>query len=413
MASSLNDTQTIELSEHDRSAPLQLSEDVLDCIDAKINSSATRLKYEYTENGSVRLQTSSYVGLISLPGGIQVRIKPKAAGGNLLRLLLYAHGTTIATTDSTVEARQGDLFLDAIGSLFLDRLQQIIRRGLGKSYQTKQAREEYLRGRLDVHRQLSRGPAAGTTFEIEYEDLTHDTIENQTVLYATHLLARLVSTEALQSTLRQREQQLRREVTLRPIQAPGLDEIHLDRLNQYYEDILRLAKVIVQSAFVENLQTGTNETYGLLLNMNRLFERVIERAARDALSASSWRVEEQARIDGLVTGGTPKVEMYPDFVLRDQNGKIRLIGDAKWKTGRPVQSDIYQLTSYQLADDVPGLVLYPSQNGTIETEYQVDNRLPLHLRELPTGRMTSDFESFTDGLVNTLMSEFRQIVPHF
>jgi len=110
MTSSSVDTTTIELNEHDQSAPLELSEHVLDTIDTRINDSTTRLNYEYTKDGSVRLKTSSYVGLVSLPNGMQVRIRPKAAGGNFLRLLLYAHGSTAATIDSTVKALEGELF---------------------------------------------------------------------------------------------------------------------------------------------------------------------------------------------------------------------------------------------------------------------------------------------------------------
>ncbi len=401
-----NDGKTIELTEYDRSEPLELSEDVLNTIDTRINETTTRLSYEYTDKGNVRLRTSSFVGLVSLQNGTQVRIRPKAAGGNFLRLLLYAHGATEAMTDSTVQALEGNLFVNTIGALYLDRLQQVVQRGLDKDYRTKQTREEYLRGRLDIHRQLSRGTMAATTFDIEYEDLTHDTIENQTLLYATHLLSRLVTDPTIKNTLRQREQQLRREITLRPIHPAELETLHLDRLTAYYDDILRLATVVIRSTFVDNMQAGTQETYGLLVNMNRIFERVVERAAEDALADTSWHVEAQARVVGLVTGGSPAVNMHPDFVLRDENGNIKLVGDAKWKTGRPSQSDIYQMTSYQLADDVPGVLLYPSQNGDTETEYRIDDRLSLHLRELPTGYNATDLESFSQKLSVSLKTEF-------
>ncbi|WP_084509959.1 McrC family protein [Haloplanus natans] len=413
MTSISGGASTIELKEHDQSEPLDLSEDVLDTIDSRINESTTRLDYEYTENGCVRLQTSSYVGLVALPDGRQIRIRPKAAGGNFLRLLLYAHGATAATIDDTVTALQGELFLDAIGSLFLDRLQEVVKRGLGKEYLTTEAREEYLRGRLDVHRQLSRGNVATTKFEIEYEKLTHDTVQNQTILYATHLLTRLVTNRSLQGALRQREQQLRREVTLRPVQASELETIHLDRLDAYYEDILRLSRLVIQSIFVDNLQGGAQETYGLLVNMNRIFEAVVERAAIDAVSRKDeWQVEGQAQVNGLVTGGPPSINMYPDFVLRDQQGTVQLVGDAKWKTGRPSQSDIYQMTSYQLADDVSGLLLYPSQNGAMETEYQVDDRLSLHLRELPTGQDAANFTTFVAELSNAIAREFARLTSY-
>ncbi|MDF9748220.1 McrC family protein [Natrinema salsiterrestre] len=401
--------RTIELAEHETSHPLDLPEAVLETIDSKLNRSKHRLTYEYTADGQVRLRTSSYVGLVSLPEGTQVRIRPKAAGGNFLRLLLYAQGASSATIDSTVEALSGDLFLDAIGALFLERLEELIQRGLGKDYRTQESRESHLRGRLDVQRQLSRGDVVTTQFDVEYQELTHDTVPNQAVLYATHLLTQLVDEQSLQGSLRQREQQLRRDVTLRPVPLSELDAVHLDRRTQYYEDILRLAELVIQSTFVDNFRSGTRETYGMLVNMNRIFEATVERAACDALEGTAWTMDAQSRLDRLVTGGNPSINMYPDFVISDPNGNLELVGDAKWKTGRPSQSDIYQLTSYQLADDVPGLLLYPSQDGSVETEYRVDDRLPLHLRELPTGADVSNFSSFANRLSDVLKQELEAV----
>ncbi|MFC6875417.1 McrC family protein [Halobellus marinus] len=398
MSSTAGDTRTIELGEHDRSAPLRLSEPVLETIESRINESATRLGYEYTQDGRVRLSSSSYVGLVALPNGTQVRIRPKAAGGNSLRLLLYAHGATSKTIDATVEALQGDVFLDAIGSLFVTRLQALLNHGLGKKYRTTEARESHLRGRLDLQRQLARGGVGDSEFAVEYETLTHDTVANQAVLYATHVVARLVTDRSLQNALRQREHQLRRDVTLRPVHGAELEQIHLDRRHDHYEDILRLAKIIIQASFVDNLQGGTQETYGLLVNMNRVFESVVERAATEGVTDAAWSVEAQSHITGLVTGGPPTVNMYPDFVIRDDDGQVRLVGDAKWKTGSPSQSDIYQMTSYQLVDDVPGLLLYPSQDGAMTTDYRVDDRLSLYLRELPTAHDVTDSESLGDVL---------------
>lgn len=404
-----SDLQTIELEEYDTSEPIELSEDVLGTIDTEINRTRSRLDYEYTSDGSVRLQTSSYVGLVSLPDRTRIEIRPKAAGRNFLRLLLYAHGASPETIDSPVETLGGDMFLDALGALFLERLQQLVRHGLRKGYRTRQSREQYLRGRLDVQRQLSRGQIAPTRFDVEYQELTHDTVENQAVVYATHLLTQLVEDRTLQQSLHQLEEQFRREVTLRPVRVVELEGIHLDRMSRYYEDILRLAELVIRSTFVDNLQSGSRESYGILVNMNRVFEAAVERAARDAVRGTSLSVEAQFRLDPLVTGGNPTINMKPDFVVSGPNERIRLVGDAKWKTGRLTQSDIYQLTSYQLADDVPGLLVYPAQGGTVETEYRIDDRLPLHLRELPTDREAAGFESFTRGLSNALRREFARL----
>ncbi len=40
------------------------------------------------------------------------------------------------------------------------------------------------------------------------------------------------------------------------------------------------------------------------------------------------------------------------------------VADAKWKTGGDSSGDVYQLTSYMLAEGVPGLLVYPQQDAT-------------------------------------------------
>ena len=410
MSANKGEFRTVELGEHDQSEPLELPEEVVNTIDNRINEQKQRIDYEFTKDGKVILQTSSYVGLISLPNDTQIHVEPKAAGDNFLRLLLYANGASSQTIDSIVRARSGELFLDAIGALFLDRLQAVLRRGLVKDYRTRKAREGYLRGQLDLQRQLSRGDVSSTKFELKYDELTHDTIENQSILYATHLLMRLVEDSSLKGLLAQREQQFRREVTLRPIHPSELDAIHLDRLNEHYEDILHIASLVIQSTFVDNLEAGTQELYGLLINMNRIFERVVIRVAREAFSDHPWHVEVQSAIDGIVTKRGRPLDLYPDFVLRSPDGVVQLIGDAKWKIGSPSRSDIYQMTIYQLADDVNGLLVYPSQKGAINTEYEIDDRLSLHLRELPTDRFSRDFNTYIRVLEGTLLSEVNRLI---
>jgi 5-methylcytosine-specific restriction enzyme subunit McrC len=405
-----DDDRIIELTEYDQSKPLDLSEGVLRAIDDQINRDANRIDYEYSADGDVRLSTSSHVGLVSLPDDTQVRIRPKAAGENFLRLLLYAQGSEPEILDSPVDARSGNLFVDTIGALFAERVTSLFNRGLGKAYRTEESREQYLRGRLNVQKQLARGDVTATQFDVRYEELTHDTPENQAILYATRLLLRLVTDRSLQQSLRQHEQLLRREVTLRPVRPHEFDQMHLNRLTSHYEDVLRLAELVVRSTFVDNFRSGTRGTYGLLVNMNRVFEAAVEQAAKDALSNSNWTVEPQSRLRRLVTGGTPRINMYPDFVLRDSDGTLRLVGDAKWKTGTVSQSDVYQMTSYQLADDAPGVLVYPSQNGVLETEYEIDKRLPLRAVELPTSHPSDNFDDFTSGLSAALKAEFSDLI---
>jgi len=82
-----------------------------------------------------------------------------------------------------------------------------------------------------------------------------------------------------------------------------------------------------------------------------------------------------------------------------------LVGDAKWKVGTPSQADIYQLTAYQLADDVPGLLVYPSQDGAMATEYTVREQFPLRLVELASDVDVASYQEFTRLIESGMQSE--------
>jgi hypothetical protein len=140
--------------------------------------------------------------------------------------------------------------------------------------------------------------------------------------------------------------QLRREVSVRPVRPYEFDGIEVTRLNEYYKDALRLAELVLRNVFVEDLRHGARGSYGLFINMDDIFESVVERAFREAVTGTDqwqgWRVEGQANVTGLVTGGSPSVTMRPDFVVRnavdfydcwvDEGVTVRLPSRPGWDT---------------------------------------------------------------------------------
>lgn len=400
----------VTMNEWSESRPLELADRDLQMIDAEINADRTQLDYNH-HDGSVSLVTTHYVGIVSLPEGPTVEIRPKAAGDNLLHLFRYAQGIDATTIERETAVPEGRDFVDALAALYLDELEVLLRRGLFTEYQPVSGTEEHLRGQLDVQRQLQRQGTTGTQFECNYEELTADTTANRAILYATRVLRQLVKSTGIHRALQRHESRLRRQVTLTPVDAHSVERIELSRLNEHYVDILRLAELVIRGLFVENFVSGVRPSFGILMDMNRVFEAVVERAAREAVSDSGvGYVEGQAHIRGLVTGGEPPVRMRPDFVVRGDSEEVRLVGDAKWKLGTPSQADIYQLTAYQLADDVPGLLVYPAQDGSVATQYTVRDRFPLRLIELPTDADVGSYEAFADLLEERMRREISGIV---
>ncbi|WP_435101226.1 McrC family protein [Halarchaeum sp. P4] len=396
------DADVIELGEwetSDRHVTLTAADRAL--LESEVNSDKTRLHVHYDEDGQAYFEARQFVGLIALPDGPTIQITPKAAGGNLLHLLRYSQGVDSQPIEETASLKSSGSFVDALAALLTRELTALRRRGLHKEYRRQQEAREHLRGRLHVHRQLQRQEPVATRFESDYDALTTDTIANQAILYATTRLAQLVTDPDLQADLEWHQSWLQQQITLTEIQPGDVERVELSRLNDDYADILQLIKPVLEGRFVENLTVGTQAAFSLLVNMNTVFEQVVERAVTDlAAEHTNWSAAGQVRTTNLIHG-TPQVRMYPDFLITQDDTPL-IVGDAKWKTGSPKNADIYQLVAYTLAHDTPGLLVYPAQNGSVTTTYEVDNQYPLHLIELPTNYNADTYTDFTTNLTDTL-----------
>ncbi|NHN41819.1 restriction endonuclease [Halorubellus sp. JP-L1] len=406
----------IELGEYESSVPFELSKAAAEMLEQEVNAGedreGDRIKLTYNRDGDAILTATQYVGVVSLRDGPTVQIRPEAAGTNLLYLLRYAHDTTAATFDSQTAFRRGETFLDALGALYESELRRVLNRGLHTDYRRRSGAEEHLRGQLNLQQQLQRQPPTPTAFECTYDELTHDIAANQAILYAASILLGLVSDPSITRALRQHQQILRRRVSLTPVTRQELESIQLTRLSGYYEDILRLAELVIGNAFIGELEAGTSAAFAMLVNMNTVFENAVERATQDVVSEfEGWRVEPQEQTTSLLTSGKHEVQLKPDVTVYDETDTVRFVGDAKWKTDLPGNPDFYQMTSYMLSRDAPGLLIYPDCRGQNASQSWVAGQFPLSLIELPTAADVQSYEEFVrmlesgvevaiDGVVN-------------
>lgn len=69
--------------------------------------------------------------------------------------------------------------------------------------------------------------------------------------------------------------------------------------------------------------------------MNEIFEAIVEQLFREYVTQTNrWderRIEWQANVTGLVTGGSPRVTTQPDAVIRNADDEVVFTGDTKWK----------------------------------------------------------------------------------
>jgi 5-methylcytosine-specific restriction enzyme subunit McrC len=391
----------IQLSEHDEFGPLpedHLTEADERFIESEMGDGTSPLRITYNREGRATIHSSQFVGVVALPSGLSIEIRPKAAGTNFLWLLQYSHGVDPTTVEQQTTIQQGYNFLDALAGLFEAELSEVLHQGLHRQYRRTEAVEDHLRGRLDVQRQLQRQGPFPLAFEVEYDELTEDTVINRGILRATDILAQLTDDERISEDLQRHYQLLQKRVTPAYVDAAELEGVQLNRLNDYYADLLNLTKLVLRGLFVEEIRLGSRSSFGLLVNMNHVFERAVERAAREvAAKHDGWTATGQGHLDGLIVGDHA-VNMRPDFLLRDEADEVVLVGDAKWKTGSRSAGDIYQMAAYQLAHDVPGVIVYPEQGGDRVGQSVIRGEFVLESIELPTAASADSFEGFATGL---------------
>ena len=346
------------------------------------------MDYEWSTGETNRSYYTRIIESESLPS---IEIQPKIGEPNLVTLLRYANGTEPTHLSHETELESGTNFVDTVAALFLEELEAVLSQGLRREYVDVEGTEEYLRGRLNVQRQLAGGPGK-TDFECDYDEFTYDTTLNQTILCVANTLSSLVDSTEIAGELREYESRLRRRVTLREVSIEEAERIELTRLTDYYEKVLALSRLVLKHIYIEDIVAGEGASYSLLIGMNDVFEKVVERTARETVDGrDGWSVEGQARTDDLLRGN-PSIRMRPDFVVK-RHGEPVLVGDAKWKT-KVKNNDVYQVVAYQTAYDAPGVLVYPDNDGAVENDYSVKNGYSLAMLELPTGVNTTDVGEF-------------------
>ena len=388
----------IELGEYEESDPFELSPTAARMLTQEVNGGSERegdrIRLRYTRSGEAVLKATQYVGIVALRDGPVIQIRPKAAGTNLFYLLQYAQDTTPTTFESETPLTYGGTFIDAFGALFEAELREVLNNGLHTDYRRQDGTESHLRGQLNVQKQLQRQPPMPTKFECSYDELTYDTTANRAILTATTILLGMVSDRSIAQSLRQHQQLLRRRVELTHVTSADLDSIQLNRLSDHYEDILRLARLVIENGYVSELTAGQNSAFALLVNMNTVFENAVERAVTQVAAEKGWRVEPQEQTKSLLTGGKHEVTLKPDVTVYGEDDTPLVIGDAKWKTDTPSNSDFYQLTAYMLGRNTPGVLFYPDCQGANQTTATVAEQFSLEIVELPTADSVSSFANF-------------------
>jgi 5-methylcytosine-specific restriction enzyme subunit McrC len=308
------------------------------------------------------LRLDNYVGVIETPCGTRIEILPKTADNgddapaarSLLRKMLARCLNVRPRQTSPTDIQTFDAPLtEWVMREFLEALDMLVKRGLRFDYHAVHEEQRFLRGRLDVPRQLRQPPGRGHLFQIEHDVFDADRPENRLLCSALDRVCHLTRDAG--------NWRLARELANFLAPVPRSNNINedfrrwrSDRLLAHYQPVRPWCALILGEQTPLSL-LGEWRGTSLLFPMEKIFERYVETCLRKSLPLGAT-LKNQASSQHLCEhDGQNWFQLKPDFLITQ--GEQTWVLDTKWKlldqalTGAKEkyglsQSDFYQLFAY-------------------------------------------------------------------
>ncbi len=330
-------------------------------------------------HGRKALHAKGIVGIIAAEG-CALEILPKidfpeeeteAAKGRirqrLVHMLAAALDIRIDVGEITGLGYQNETFLEILVRIFLEKLNDEVRRGMPRQYIAHQEDLRALRGRLDVTRQFTLLAANPSRLASDFDALSPDIALNQIMKATVDRLSRLTQSTGNQRRLKELAF-FYADVAAVPVLELRWDAVVLDRTNSRWRELLSFARLFLGERY-QTTSAGFSRGFSLLFKMHSLFEEYVAKQISRALVGSDLRVVSQGgRLYCLETPTGGVFQTKPDILIKNGSDTVQVI-DTKWKRISSriedkkqgvSQADIYQMMAYGHLYDAPRLtLLYP------------------------------------------------------
>ena len=314
------------------------------------------------EPGNYFIWANSWIGNFTT-SGLVVEISPKIGPVNALKMQLLGDGeANPLLVESLNRAAKFDHFWDLIAELLINTVSSILKDGLRRSYIEVDENSEFFRGELLVPEDIVRNVPVRTGTFCRHTELTADIEVNRALLWGLETLGFLVSKEL---SGRIKFMTFKVEGVSHSNVAPNCD-------HKFESGFYRLALFLV-NLIRSSLQTSSStfglSSFGLMMDMNKVFEGYVRNQLRIVFEGSGVDVPDKR------TGSRPLCEnvmLNPDFLIR-QGPSILAICDCKYKVNWRFQNpDVYQMLAYLEGFKGVGkaVIFYPhSRSSDIVTDH--------------------------------------------
>ena len=309
---------------------------------------------------------------------------PAQSRGVLLRMLRASPDFVLQRQSVVGQAQCTAPLLDLFIGAFFDEVTALMKGGLLRRYLENEEDCLAVRGSVLLNRQLTSLANRSDRIACRYDELTADNHWNRIVKAGLRAVRPWMHGVALQRSWVELMAGFD-EVAHIPDARPIIAGLHYDRQGSRYRPAIEWVERIL-SLLSPALRAGQKPAPGLLFDMNRLFETVVEQRMQSWAWNRGENVEAQNStryfVEILDSPRRKAFKLRPDLLFT-QHGKTVAIADAKWKHPTlspqgfviPDQADLYQLHGYASVFQSSRLALvYPwdeSMIGARKTTYEL------------------------------------------
>lgn len=278
---------------------------------------------------------------------------------------------------SNISGGNSNSFLLLYYIAFISRLNEVLKYGLYREYIELENNLTYLKERLKLSDHLRINHVNKHLLYCEFSELTPNNLINQTIVSTLNIIQRnFKNYKLLQHEIRKITAGLFNEVVnYNKINISSVKNIKYNRQNKRYEEIVTYCVNILQNiggTFSSDNKTNYSAFY---VDMNDLFEKYVEKRLIKTFSSASDNTDDFNKIRSIIFNNNHSDNGYyietqsqghyaldedkvftikPDFLIKNLNGDVIAIADAKYKRLNNNKqnnygissSDVYQLLSY-------------------------------------------------------------------
>lgn len=326
------------------------------------------------------LKLDNYVGVVETPCGTRLEILPKHFEEDdcvqrsrtlLQRMISDATDLKVKEVGETSLQTFDVPLSEWVMSRFLAALEHLVKRGVRSDYLRIEAAERFLRGQLDIVRQIRQPPGRQNIFQIRHDVFLPDRPENRLLKSALVQVCRLTQTPK-NWRLAHELRGLLQEIPASPDVAADFKRWRKDRLMAHYQPSRPWCELILNRQMPYSL-VGKWQGISMLFPMEKLFERYVAGKLSALLERDSRLTAQPSRYSLCMHDGGSMFRMEPDLMI--ERADERWILDTKWKLldaqnkGEKYglsQADFYQLYAYgkkYLSGAGQMMLIYPKRKS--------------------------------------------------